>query len=75
MPRIAVTASTAPVRFRPLITKVENTYIIPPAAALAMAAMEVRMTKGLIRMLNSQLAIAETIHRLPSGVHTRTSTR
>ena len=38
-------------------------------------AMVVRMTNGLIRMLNSQRAVAETIHRLASGLHTRTSTR
>jgi hypothetical protein len=56
------------------MTKVENTYIIPPAAALAMAVMLVRMTNGLIRMFVSQPAIAETIHGLPSGLHTRAST-
>ena len=51
MPRIAVIASTGPVRSRPRITNVEKTYIIPPAAAAASAAREVRTTKGLMFMM------------------------
>ena len=50
MPRIAVIASTGPVRSRPRITNVEKTYIIPLAAAAASAAPEVRITKGLMFM-------------------------
>ena len=41
IPRIAVIALTGPVRSRPRITKVEKTYIMPAAAALAIAAMVV----------------------------------
>ncbi len=63
MPRIAVIALTGPVRSSPRITKVEKTYIIPAAAALAIAAMEVRTTIGLMFMNWSQPAAAETIHR------------
>ncbi len=63
MPRIAVIASTGPVRSRPRITKVEKTYIIPAAAALAMAAMEVRMTTGLVFMSEVNRSSPETIHR------------
>jgi hypothetical protein len=39
------------VRSRPRITKVEKTYIMPAAAALAIAAREVRMTTGLMFMI------------------------
>ena len=63
MPRITVIASTGSVRFRPRMTKVENTYIIPPAAALPIAAMEVRMTKGLVFMIRSQPGTSGTSHR------------
>jgi hypothetical protein len=51
IPRIAVIAVTGPVRSRPRITKVEKTYIMPAAAALAMAAREVRTTTGLMFMI------------------------
>ena len=50
MPRIAVIALTGPVRSSPRMTKVEKTYIIPAAAALAIAATVVKMTTGLMFM-------------------------
>jgi hypothetical protein len=46
-----VIALKGPVRSSPRITKVEKTYIIPAAAALAIAATDVRMTIGLVFIL------------------------
>src|SRR5690349_23441403 len=63
IPRIAVMAAMGPVRSSPRITKVENVYIIPPAAALARAASEVRITTGLVVMTRSQLVGRGTDHR------------
>jgi len=48
------------------MTKVENTYIIPAAAALVIAAMMIRMTTGLMFMTGSKPPETETIHRFPS---------
>jgi len=69
MPRIAVIAWTGPVRSSPRMTKVENTYIIPAAAALVIAATMIRMTTGLRFMSGSQPPRTETIHRFPSWKH------
>jgi len=67
MPRIAVMASTGPVRSRPRITKVENTYIMPPEAAVAMAAVEVSRTTGLrfmvrVNLTGSRRSIAQYLY-------------
>jgi len=69
MPRIAVMAWTGPVRSSPRMTKVENTYIIPAAAALVIAAMRVRITTGLMFMTRSKPPQSETIHPFPSREH------
>ena len=69
MPRITVIASTGSVPFKPHMTKVENTYIIPPAAALPIAAIEVRMTEGLVFMIRSQPGTAaRAIVRRPDPI-------
>jgi hypothetical protein len=62
IPRIAVIALTGPVRSSPHITKVEKTYIMPAAAALAIAAMEARKTTGLMFMNWIQPSATKTIH-------------